>query len=180
MAGIQHIWQSQELQSHSHSHTVMIRTCCILVWVDVGRVLLALLIPLLPPIQSRWGHPFTLPPRGGGTPLYKLHRYVQLHRVGFLHCFGLKTGIYFAHFVLESGMVSEGTTGVYESIYSFNSKCLCSRKCYWSQCIQANNNLTGLITLLTYVLQDNCKWVNKQHQNRVYGLPHLFSPPGHA
>ena len=67
-------------------------------------------------------HPSTQAGGRGGTPLYKLHRYVQLHRVGFLHCFGLKTGIYFAHFVLESGMVSEGTTGVYESIYSFNSK----------------------------------------------------------
>ena len=31
--------------------------------------------------------------------------------VGFLRCFGLKTGlIHFAHFGLESGMVFEGTT----------------------------------------------------------------------
>ena len=36
--------------------------------------------------------------------------------------FGLKTGIDFAHFGLESGMVFEGTTGVYERIYRFNSK----------------------------------------------------------
>ena len=48
---------------------------------------------------------------GGGTPLYKLYRCVPLHRVGFLRRFGLKTGIHFAHFVLESGMVFEGTTG---------------------------------------------------------------------
>ena len=40
-------------------------------------------------------------------------------RVGFLPCFGLKTGIDFAHFGLESGMVFEGTTGVYECIYRF-------------------------------------------------------------
>ena len=36
--------------------------------------------------------------------------------------FGLKTGIDFAHSGLESGMVFEGTTGVYEGIYRFNSK----------------------------------------------------------
>ena len=39
-----------------------------------------------------------------------------------LRRFGLKTGIDFAHFDLESGMVFEGTTGVYERIYRFNSK----------------------------------------------------------
>ena len=33
-------------------------------------------------------------------------------RVGFLRRFGLKTGMHFAHFGLESGMVFEGTTGV--------------------------------------------------------------------
>ena len=44
------------------------------------------------------------------------------HRVGFLLLFGLKTGIDFAQFVLESGVVFEGTTGVYERIYRFNSK----------------------------------------------------------
>ena len=50
--------------------------------------------------------------RGGGgvTPWYKLYRYVPPHRVGFLRRFGLKTGIHFAHFGLESGMVFEGTT----------------------------------------------------------------------
>ena len=35
------------------------------------------------------------------------------HRVGFLHRFGLKTGIHFGHFGPESGMVFERTTGVY-------------------------------------------------------------------
>ena len=43
-----------------------------------------------------------------------------------------------------------------------------------------HNNLTGLITLLTYVFQDNCKWADGRHQNKVYRLPHLFSPLGHA
>ena len=44
------------------------------------------------------------------------------HRVGFLSRFGLKTSIHFAHFGLESGVVFEGTTGVYGRIYCFNSK----------------------------------------------------------
>ena len=26
------------------------------------------------------------------------YRYVPPHRVGFLHCFGMKTGLHFAHF----------------------------------------------------------------------------------
>ena len=43
------------------------------------------------------------------------HKYVPPQRVGFLRCFGLKTGIDFAHFGLKSGMVFfEGTTGAYE------------------------------------------------------------------
>jgi len=62
-------------------------------------------------------------PRGGAaTPLYNLYRYVPPHRVGFLRRFGLKTGIQFAHFGLESGMGFEGTMGVYQRIYRFNSK----------------------------------------------------------
>ena len=52
----------------------------------------------------------------GGTPLYQLYRYVPPHRVGVLRRFGLKTGIHFAHFGLESDMVFEGTTGVCERI----------------------------------------------------------------
>ena len=50
---------------------------------------------------------------GGSTPLDKLYRYVPPHRVGFLCRFGLKTGIHFAHFGLELGVVFEGTTEVY-------------------------------------------------------------------
>ena len=67
----------------------------------------------------------TLQPPGlkpGGTPLYKLCRYVPPHRVGFLHLFGLKMSIAFASFGLESGMVFEGTTGVNEHINRLNSK----------------------------------------------------------
>ena len=37
--------------------------------------------------------------------------------LGFLCHFGLKMGIHFAYFGLESGMVFEGTTGVYECIF---------------------------------------------------------------
>ena len=64
----------------------------------------------------------------GATPLCKLYRYVPPHRVGFLRRFGLKTGLHFAHFGLESGMVFEGTTGLYERLYHFNSKSKKERK----------------------------------------------------
>ena len=43
-------------------------------------------------------------------------------RVEFLRCSGLKTGMDFAHFGLLSGVVFEGTMGVNERIYPFNSK----------------------------------------------------------
>ena len=36
--------------------------------------------------------------------------------------FGLKTGIDFGHFCLESGMVYERTTVVYQRVRRFNSK----------------------------------------------------------
>ena len=39
-----------------------------------------------------------------------------------LRHFGLKTGIHFAYFGLESGMVFEGTTGVYEHIYRLSKE----------------------------------------------------------
>ena len=48
--------------------------------------------------------------------------YVPPQRVWFLRRFGLKTGIDFAPFGQESGMVFEETTGAYERIYRFNSK----------------------------------------------------------
>ena len=59
---------------------------------------------------------------GGGTPLYKPYRYVPNQTVWFLRRFCLKTGIDFAHFGLESGVVLEDTTRVNEPIYRFNSK----------------------------------------------------------
>ena len=55
----------------------------------------------------------------------KQFRYVPPQRVGFLRRFDLKTGIDFAHFGLESGMVYEGTTVVtvaYQCVRRFNSK----------------------------------------------------------
>ena len=66
----------------------------------------------------------------GGTPLYKPYKYVPRQRVGFLRLFGLKTSTHFAHFGLESGMVFEETTGVYESIYRFNSKLVRKKEKY--------------------------------------------------
>jgi len=51
---------------------------------------------------------------GGVTPFYKPCGHVPPQRVGVLRLFGLKTGIDFAQFGLESGMVFEGTTGAYE------------------------------------------------------------------
>ena len=66
---------------------------------------------------------FNPPPGGGGdSPLYKPYRYVPPQRVGFLHRFGLKMAIDFAHFGLESGMVFEETMRVFEHIYRFKSK----------------------------------------------------------
>ena len=48
----------------------------------------------------------------------------------FLCHFGLKTGIHFAYFGLESGMVFKGTTGLYECIYRFNSKWVTKKEKY--------------------------------------------------
>ena len=55
--------------------------------------------------------------RGGGNPLYKPYRWV-----GFLCRFHMKTGKEFVHFGLESGLVYEGTTVVYQCVRRFNSK----------------------------------------------------------
>ena len=63
-----------------------------------------------------------VPRGGGGTPLYKLYRYVPPQRVWFSSRFGLKTGIDFGHYGLKSGMVFKGTTGAYKLICLFNSK----------------------------------------------------------
>ena len=59
----------------------------------------------------------------GGTPLYKPYRYVPPRRIYiFFSRFGLKTGLHFAHFGLESGIVFDGTTGVNERTCYFSSK----------------------------------------------------------
>ena len=69
-------------------------------------------------------------PRGGDTALYKPYSYVPPQRVGFMRRFGLKTGIDCAHFSLESGMVFEATTEVYELICRFNSKWINKKEKY--------------------------------------------------
>ena len=57
-----------------------------------------------------------------GISLNKPCRNVPPQWVGFFRRLGPKTGIDFAHFGLESGMVFEGTSGVYGRICHFNSK----------------------------------------------------------
>ena len=60
-----------------------------------------------------WGNPIIWAQKHYASD--KLYRYVLPHGVG-------SGRVHFAHFRLESRMVFEGTTGVYESIYRFNSK----------------------------------------------------------
>ena len=50
---------------------------------------------------------------------YFINRYVSPQREWFLRRFGLKMGIDFAHFSLESGMVFEETTGVMYLSFQF-------------------------------------------------------------
>ena len=58
----------------------------------------------------------------GRSSSYKLYRYGPPHRVGLLRCFGLKTIYTLGHLGLESRMVFNGTAGVYDCIYRFNSQ----------------------------------------------------------
>ena len=51
----------------------------------------------------------------GGTPLYKVYRFVPPQRVWFLSRFGLKTGIDFDNYGLKSGRVL-GAGNIYESL----------------------------------------------------------------
>ena len=66
--------------------------------------------------------------RGGGVlyssslNLSHIYRYVPPQGVEFLRRFGLKRGRDFAHFGLESDMVYEGTTVVYQCVRRLNSK----------------------------------------------------------
>ena len=69
----------------------------------------------------------TLPPPGG-TPLYKLYKYVPLHRVGFLRRFGLTTGIHFAHFGLEWG---HERNLFFDSSSKPSEKKSSTKKCFW-------------------------------------------------
>ena len=57
---------------------------------------------------------------GGGTPLYKVYRYVPPQRVWFLGRFGLKTGIDFDNYGLKSGRVF-GAGNIYESLHTYFS-----------------------------------------------------------
>ena len=56
----------------------------------------------------------------GGTPLYKVYRYVPPQRVWFLSRFGLKTGIDFDNYGLISGRVF-GAENIYESLQTYFS-----------------------------------------------------------
>lgn len=58
------------------------------------------------------------PEEGWGGVLPYISYVCAAHRVELLRRFGLNTGIHFAYFGLESGMVLGGTTGVYGSIVS--------------------------------------------------------------
>ena len=60
--------------------------------------------------------------RPRGYSLIWVYRYVPPQRVWFWRRFGMKTGIDFAHFGLESDMVYKGTTVVYECVRRFNYK----------------------------------------------------------
>ena len=43
-----------------------------------------------------------------------------------------------------------------------------------------HHNLTSLVTLFTYMLQNNSKWADERHQNKVYRPLRLFFAFGHA
>ena len=82
------------------------------------------------------------------------YSHASSHRVGFLRRFALKTVIHFAHFGLESGMVFEGTTGVYERIYRFNSKWVRKKEKYanWNRiwrifCLRSNLSNDNIISV---------------------------------
>ena len=60
------------------------------------------------------------PGGGGGTPLYKVYRYVLPQRVWFLSRFGLKMGIDFDNYGLKSGRVF-GAGNIYESLQTYFS-----------------------------------------------------------
>ena len=65
-------------------------------------------------MQSRLNLNCVVNPGGGGTPLYKVYRYVPPQRVWFLSLFGLKTGVDFDNYGLKSGRVF-GAGNIYEA-----------------------------------------------------------------
>ena len=65
-------------------------------------------------------HHETNPRGGGGTPLYKVYRYVPPQRVWFFSRLGLKTGIDFDNYGLKSGRVF-GAGNIYESLQTYFS-----------------------------------------------------------
>ena len=59
---------------------------------------------------------------------------MPLQKVWSLRRFGLKTGIDFAHFVLESGMVFEETKEVYERIINKKEREICEFDAKFKKC----------------------------------------------
>ena len=73
---------------------------------------------------------------GGGVPYISYIGVCRPIGQGFSAVLVRKTGIHFGHFGLESGMVFEGTTGLYERLYRFNSKLRTKERKYEnSKCI---------------------------------------------
>ena len=74
----------------------------------------------------------------GRDPLYKpIIRYVPLQRVWFsfrFFRFGLKTGIDFDHFGLESGMIFEETKEVHERITNKREREICEFDVKFKKC----------------------------------------------
>ena len=45
---------------------------------------------------------------------------------------------------------------------------------------ETHHNLTGLVTIFTYMVQNNSKWTDERHQNKVYRPLRLFFSLGHT
>ena len=89
----------------------------------------------------------------GGTPLYKLYRYVLPQRVWFLSRFGVKTGIDFDHYGLKSGMVFKGATRAYKRVCLFNSKLIVKKEKYPKYIIRAEFLTSALMRSLITLQQ---------------------------
>ena len=104
-------------------------------------------------------------------------------RVGFRGLFG----IHFAHFGLESSMVFDGTTGVYESIYRFSSKWVRKKetcqfkmdfwKCF---CLRSNLSKDGRISALRPGLKTGVENdINPNPTKSFQEFPPPPQPSGH-